>query len=36
MGSSVSFRTTLKAMGNNTGIVVPEGAIAELDSGKQR
>jgi hypothetical protein len=33
---SVSFETTVAASGNNTGIVVPEEAIALFRAGKQR
>ncbi len=32
---SVTFETTVAASGNNTGIVVPEDAIAELAAGKR-
>lgn len=31
----VTFETTVSANGNNTGIVVPEDAIAELGAGKR-
>src|SRR3954470_1219242 len=31
----VTFETTVTASGNNTGIVVPEDAIAELAAGKR-
>jgi hypothetical protein len=33
--NSVTFRTTLTATGNNTGIVVPDELIAELGAGKR-
>jgi antitoxin component of MazEF toxin-antitoxin module len=32
---SVTFETTLAAFGNNTGIVVPPEAIAQLDAGRR-
>jgi putative transposon-encoded protein len=32
---SVSFETTVLAMGNNTGIVVPDDKVAELGAGKR-
>lgn len=33
--ATVSFDTTLTPFGNNTGIVVPPEALAELDAGKR-
>ena len=33
--ASASFKTTLSAMGNNTGIEVPEDVIAALGAGKR-
>lgn len=33
--STVSFDTTLTAFGNNTGVVVPPEALAELGAGKR-
>ena len=33
--NSVTFATTVAATGNNTGIVVPEGAIEQLAAGKR-
>src|SRR5215207_7484972 len=32
---SATFETTVTATGNNTGIVVPDAAIAELGAGKR-
>jgi hypothetical protein len=33
--NSVTFETTVTAIGNNTGIVVPDDAIAQLAAGKR-
>jgi hypothetical protein len=35
MAASVSFRSTLKATGDNTGIVVPSDALETLGAGKR-
>ncbi len=35
MPASVEFDTTVTATGNNSGIVVPEDAIARLDAGRR-
>lgn len=35
MTATVQFDTTVKAAGNNTGIVVPDDAIAELGAGRR-
>jgi hypothetical protein len=33
--ASITFETTLTSMGNNTGIVVPDDAIAQLGGGRR-